>query len=337
MSKKKYQVFLSSTYSDLQTVRDSITRALYELDCIPVGMEAFPAADEEQFEFIKKLIDQTDYYVLVIGARYGSIAPDGMSYTEKEYRYAMEIGVPVLAFVHSSPDTLPKEVSDIRDPKKAEEFYRFRNDVTAARMVKMWDSDQTLPASVVLALNRAFSTSPRQGWIRSPSVDTEKTLEKLVELQEELTSAREELKLFKAMDGQLKDIAGLDAEVTCFVEAWKRDNNSSTVRDGVKEFHVRLEDVFRDVGPNMIESLNQDAFSNMVALFVSKGQRKWNSVEYKFSLTRETLNLLRIQYEALGLIKVFRSKTVGGKTANFWQLTKTGSTEVRRLNVIKAN
>ncbi|NOE27305.1 DUF4062 domain-containing protein [Ruegeria sp. HKCCD6157] len=336
MSKKKYQVFLSSTYSDLQTVRDSITRALYEMDCIPVGMEAFPAADEEQFEFIKKLIDQTDYYVLVIGARYGSIAPDGMSYTEKEYRYALEIGVPVLAFVHSSPDTLPKEVSDISDPIKAEGFYRFRNDVTAARMVKMWENDQTLPASVVLALNRAFATAPRQGWVRSPSVDNEKTLEKLVELQEELASAREELKLFKAVERQLEDIAGLDTEVTCCVEAWKRDQNSSVVRDGVKEFCVKLEDVFRDVGPNMIESLNQDHFSNMVALFASKGQRKWNSVDHKFSLTRETLNAFRIQLEALGLIKVFRSKTVGGDIANFWQLTDAGSAEVRRLNVIKA-
>jgi len=51
-------------------------------------MEAFPAADEEQFEFIKRLIDQTDYYVLLLGGRYGTISPDGYSYTEKEYRYA---------------------------------------------------------------------------------------------------------------------------------------------------------------------------------------------------------------------------------------------------------
>jgi Domain of unknown function (DUF4062) len=79
---KRYQVFVSSTYTDLKDERRSIIQELLETDCIRSGMELFPAADEEQFEFIKKIIDDCDYYLLIIGGRYGSTAPDGVSYTE---------------------------------------------------------------------------------------------------------------------------------------------------------------------------------------------------------------------------------------------------------------
>lgn len=82
---KRYQVFLSSTYADLKDERQKVIQTLMEMDCIPSGMELFPATDEEQWEFIKKVIDDCDYYLLIIGGRYGSINAEGISYTEKEY------------------------------------------------------------------------------------------------------------------------------------------------------------------------------------------------------------------------------------------------------------
>ena len=85
---KRYQVFLSSTYTDLKEERQKLIHALMEMDCIPAGMELFPAADEEQFEFIKRIIDDCDYYIVIVGGRYGSLAGGGISYTEKEYEYA---------------------------------------------------------------------------------------------------------------------------------------------------------------------------------------------------------------------------------------------------------
>lgn len=66
MSEKRYQIFLSSTYVDLKTERQKVIQSLMEMDCIPAGMEIFPAADEEQLDFIKTIIDVSDYYVLII-------------------------------------------------------------------------------------------------------------------------------------------------------------------------------------------------------------------------------------------------------------------------------
>ena len=68
---KKYQVFVSSTYEDLQEERREVMQALLELDCIPCGMEFFPAANEDQWTLIKNVIDDCDYYLVIVGGRYG--------------------------------------------------------------------------------------------------------------------------------------------------------------------------------------------------------------------------------------------------------------------------
>lgn len=50
---KKYQVFLSSTFKDLENERAKVIETLLNKDCIPVGMEYFPAAGEDQMTLIK--------------------------------------------------------------------------------------------------------------------------------------------------------------------------------------------------------------------------------------------------------------------------------------------
>lgn len=63
--------------------------------------------DEDQFEFIKRIIDNYDYPILVIGCRYGSIANEGISYAEKEYDFAVERKPKVIALIHGSPKDIP--------------------------------------------------------------------------------------------------------------------------------------------------------------------------------------------------------------------------------------
>ena len=41
------QVFVSSTYEDLREERQRAIQALLESDCVPSGMEMFPASDDQ--------------------------------------------------------------------------------------------------------------------------------------------------------------------------------------------------------------------------------------------------------------------------------------------------
>src|SRR5690242_6691397 len=85
---RRHQVFISSTYDDLKLERTQVTQSILEMNHIPAGMELFPASDETQWEVIKKVIDQSDYYIVLIAGRYGSTDQNGISFTEKEYDYA---------------------------------------------------------------------------------------------------------------------------------------------------------------------------------------------------------------------------------------------------------
>ncbi|MCC0004031.1 MAG: DUF4062 domain-containing protein [Methylobacteriaceae bacterium] len=124
---KRYQVFVSSTFSDLQVERQEILQALLELDCIPSGMELFPAANDDQWTLIKKIISDCDYYIVVIGGKYGSIGPDGISYTEMEYRHALSLKKPIIAFVHKDIGKLPanRVESSEESRKKLDSFIEF--------------------------------------------------------------------------------------------------------------------------------------------------------------------------------------------------------------------
>lgn len=98
-SMKKLQVFISSTYIDLIEDRQAAVEAILDAGHIPAGMELFKSG-KKQMETIKKWIDESDVYMLILGGRYGSIEPEsGKSYTHLEYEYALEKKMPVFAVV----------------------------------------------------------------------------------------------------------------------------------------------------------------------------------------------------------------------------------------------
>ena len=107
---RKYQIFISSTYTDLIDERKYVQDVILSMNHFPVGMELFSAASEEQWNIIKRTIDTSDFYVLIIGYRYGSEMPDGIGYTEREYLYAKEKGVPVIVFIKQ--EGLPVKETD---------------------------------------------------------------------------------------------------------------------------------------------------------------------------------------------------------------------------------
>jgi len=167
MADKKYQVFISSTYADLKEERRKILDILLMADCIPSGMEAFVATDNEQFEVIKKVIDLCDYYVLIIGKRYGSVSPlTGKSYTEMEYDYAKSKDIPVLVFAIDDSIELP-ECKIESDPMQIELLGRFREKAMSNRLASIWKTTDELTGKLAVSIMRAKDEILRPGWIRA--------------------------------------------------------------------------------------------------------------------------------------------------------------------------
>lgn len=160
---KRYQIFISSTYKDLIEERQKVTQAILKLYHFPIGMEMFHADNKEQWEQIKNTIDMSDYYVLIVGRYCGTLIEDeGISYTEKEYNYAISKGIPVLGFIIS--DGARKESYGVETSKQQKALKRFVKKVKKLPC-EFWNTPDELAYQVSSTLSIKFSENNRNGWM----------------------------------------------------------------------------------------------------------------------------------------------------------------------------
>lgn len=190
MRDKRYSVFISSTFEDLKAERQAVQDVVISAGDFPVQMESFPAADEDQFEFIKSLIDKCDYYVLIVAGRYGTTAQDGISYTEKEYHYAVSKGITVLVMLHGDRGSIPSNKSEgsAEGKRKLNEFVAA---VETNRLRKLWKTPDGLKLAVREALDHAKFTKPTVGWVRGDAIASLEALEELNEVRKENAKFRD--------------------------------------------------------------------------------------------------------------------------------------------------
>lgn len=179
-----FQVFVSSTFEDLRDARKEVSSALLKSDCFPVGMELFPAADLEQFEYIKQVISESDYFVLVSAGKYGTLHPEtGISYTEMEYDYAVEIGKPIVRLLHRNPFNDLKGNAIESTDKGRGKLRAFRDKLARARLVNFWDDPKDLGQQTILALLELKKRTPQPGWVRGENALTIEVLRELESLR----------------------------------------------------------------------------------------------------------------------------------------------------------
>lgn len=160
---RRYQVFLSSTYDDLRRERQMIIQSLLQINCFPIAMEHFPASYDKQWTYIKPLIEKSDFFICLVAGRYGNRGDDGISFTERELRFALDCKIPTIIFYHDKPESLASELTESTDEGK-QKLAEFRNFVLKDRLCKAWITSDQLPSLVIPALIEMALTSDRPGW-----------------------------------------------------------------------------------------------------------------------------------------------------------------------------
>ena len=222
MDNKRYLIFISSTFEDLKEEREKVIRAVLELNHFPVGMEQFPAVGIPPIELIKQVLKDCDYYILIIGARYGSInEQSGFSFTEEEYNYACFLGIPVIAFLPSDPDSFPISKLDKKDRTlKLQKLEDFKEKVKNGGIsIKYWTNADNLQSLVLASIPNAIKLQPGKGWVRADAKGS--GMEK-----EDFDKLKEEIGILRTNNSQLQQ------KVSKLEESNKR----------VKEENNRLED-----------------------------------------------------------------------------------------------
>ena len=324
---KRYQVFVSSTYADLKEERQKVIQALMELDCIPAGMELFPAADEEQFEFIKRVIDDCDYYLLIVGGRYGSLTAQGISYTEQEYDYALSRGLKVIALIHEKPDEIPFGKSE-QDPELRNLLQKFRDRVATDRLVRFWSSADQLPGIVALSLSKTIKMFPAIGWVRADRASSEELLTEINDLRKQnsqLQSTLADLPKFKP--APIPDLAGLDEAIELHGEHFN-DGRRRTWKA-----KATWGELFGFVAPYLVKHPNESTVKSVLkdALFDRSG-----SYGTTVSLDDQDFQTIAVQLKALDLINLSYSKTVQGGMGLFWSATPAGERLTFELRAVRS-
>lgn len=330
---KRYQVFVSSTYADLKEERQHVIQALMEMDCIPAGMELFPAADEEQWEFIKRVIDDCDYYLLIIGGRYGSTTDDGISYTEKEFDYAVENGLKVVALIHGEPDDIPFGKSE-RDEGLRNKLFSFRDKVMDGRLVKFWTAPKELPGLVALSMTKTIKMYPATGWVRANNIANEDVLVEINELRKENASLQKAINDNKARNAlDVTDIADIDSEFTIHGKYYVYRRGFDT-KIHTFESVISWKEMFSLLSPYLVDYCNESGVDSKLATCLLEREGKSGST---ISINAQEFKTIKIQLEAYGLIKTERLKTVKGNMATFWSLTEKGKQLMIESRLIRKN
>ena len=295
---KRYQVFISSTYTDLREERAAVLKSILRLNCFPAGMELFPSASVEQFEYIKKLIEESDYYVLVIGARYGDDR-EGISFTEKEFDYAVSKNIPVLAFIHEHPEEIPAKFYELDNTKRLK-LEKFKEKVKKDRLVNFWNDPNELASQVVFSLEYAIKTIPRQGWEPALSESNIKIYNDNLSLRSEIEKYRNNIKELKTSLSYYQSIELNDINDYILLSG-TYENDS--VCENKHTFNISFKKIFILWYPHILD----------VKIDIQAKHSLDKAIENhlnlnKFNLDEDCYNSIKIHLSKMGIIAEFSKK-----------------------------
>jgi len=321
---KKYQVFVSSTFSDLIDERQEVMQALLELDCIPVGMELFPAADDDQWTLIKGLIDDCDYYVLIQAGRYGSIGPEGKSYTQMEYEYALEKNIPIISFIHADISKIEAGKSESNAESK-EKLNAFR-DLVQKKMCRFWASPAELGSQVSRSLVKLIKSKPQTGWIRADIASSDEANAEITRLRKEIDDLKQQLDKARTTAPEGSD--GLQQGEDPFTL------NFSYYWHGHHEADVKLtwNQCFYLLAPLMLDESTEESLQKELEEYL---KLQVDQRPRTLTVNRVDFQTMKVQFVALGLITKSEKKRSIKDSGTYWHLTPYGETKMMQLRALR--
>jgi len=296
--------------------------------------------NENAWKLIERVISESDYYVLIIGGRYGSQDDvTGLSYTQKEYELAVKLGIPVLAFLHRKPGGLSVDNSEL-DSKTRKKLLNFRKMVEVPHHCNYWESISDLNGLVFPALINVFETSPAQGWIRDTGESVEELNSRLVALQKKYDLANERLSKLDENSRNEHDFFKEDQTIELvisndFLSIFDEIRAEESIKIPLKKATVTWGEIFVQIGGALLRGVDRYQICVQLGKLVLKKLNDENSHEY-YVCTEGSFDAVTNQLGASNLIdcsvnvfhKIISAEAQlfggSGPILAIWTLTETG-------------
>jgi hypothetical protein len=322
---------------DLQEERKQVIQALLELDCIPCGMELFQASDDDQWTLIKRVIDDCDYYLVIISGRYGS-TKDGISYTEMEYDYAISQNKPVIAFLHQKPGDLKADLTE-KSPEGLGRLQEFRRKAEL-KTCRYWQSPEELGGQVSRSYVKLIKDKPAEGWVKARYASSPEEVlrlrERIEELEQALKEARTQPPVGSETLAQGSDWISFKCTYRLSSDELEILINSDRPRHEAFP-GLTWDDLFCTLGPSMFHECSEDILKRRLenrlreAAVLPPDHVKIEG----FTMKREDFETVTTQLLALGLIKKSVRPRSVKDSGTYWTLTPYGETYAMKLKAVK--
>lgn len=282
-------------------------------------MEMFSAADEEQWKIITRQIDECDYYAVIVAHRYGSVV-DGISYTEKEYDYAISNNIPVLGFIIEDDAPWPTDRVDT-NPNEKSSLETFKTKLKR-KPVSFWSSAIDLHGKFSIALMKQITSLPRPGWQRATegvSPDVTNELSRLssenAELRKQLDEARHQAEddaiaeRRRIMQTMLKNTLTLHF----YYEGghgWEDATEATLYR------------VFELLAPEMMIEETTEEIAHYIGLSLQPNEDRQLRKDYP--VPQNVVRHCMSDFIALGLFEPSQKRHAVSDTNEYWTLTDIG-------------
>ena len=280
----------------------------------------------------------------------GTVVQRILSYTEMEYRYAVQAGKPVIAFLHGKPGDIPAAKSEAKEEgkKKLAEF----RELAQKKMCKSWTTAHELGSVVSRSLIALRKSHPGIGWVRGDKVPTTdaatemlKLRKRIEELEGELNKSRTEPPKGSGGLAQHDEVFELHVEY----ETRKWDGGSHEPYAWTHTIPITWNELFFAVSPLLLHEATTDQLHSRLTgevrgrvkkLFDEseeldehhEGHRIWNTNEIKVS--RTDLETVVVQFLALGYITHSTKNRSVKDRGGYWTLTPYGLTVTNQLRAI---
>ncbi|WP_053228086.1 DUF4062 domain-containing protein [Spirochaeta cellobiosiphila] len=315
--KKKYQVFISSTYIDLIDERNAAVEAILMANHIPAGMELFKPG-KEQLETINRWIDDSDIYLLILGKRYGSIdIKTGKSYTHLEYEYALEREKIYKKSKKNFPIfTIILEDEYVRNKRSDNNFYEKENvakyeeflNLVNSRVVKYVSSEKDLQLAIVQTLADIDKEYILDGWIRTSFTQDNTLSEQAIDVDVPMSN--------KDIENQLDKSICIKGRVLK-----KSMYNDRIIGVSNRDLTITYKEIFLTIAPFLRTENIEESVVKIFTTQLSKNIIKMND---KFKIDYQDFHKIEICFEKLGLICIKKRKDKQDIEHLYWSLTKLG-------------
>lgn len=174
---------------------------------------------------------------------------NGISYTEKEYDFAIQQHIPVLAFLMNDGLPLTDQQREI-EPELVNKIRAFREKAKLSKLVDFWTSTDELVGKVTTALYKTFNRHPRVGWVRGDKAISETMARELAVLSKENRELRKEIEILQS--GIIRRIPQIVVTLN------DQDQLSTVINKPILSDYMQVQELsMTDVPPQLLQYVNQ--------------------------------------------------------------------------------